>query len=645
MKRKIPVIYRLTIIHCTMICAGGILFLFLSALSNASAAPGDLHSEMRVWNDNSSDERWRIFADMQKERGDPGVVAYKNKIYVMGGYFPSFFGYNQTQEVYDPQTDTWQFVANLPVGRSDMMVANVGNEIYAIGGWNLNLGGPVTYTQRYDPSMDNWITMTSMITPVSGAGVVVLTDTVIPTATIYILGGAGRSNPLGAVQKYNPISDTWSLGTPMSVPRSELGGVLLNGKIYTIGGVTSGGVTTNTVEIYDPIADLWTKGRPLPESRASMAVAVRLGKIYVIGGTNDWSVGSPKNTTFVYDPGSDLWSTANPMPTSRRACRAVVVNDILYVIGGDGDPGAGSANEGFGFPPVTSTVTILSDNPDPSQVNQPFTVTYAVTGTGVIPTGVVTVTVDKSPQSCHGSLISGMGSCQLALNTVGAYKLTATYGGNYILLGSSNTGTHAVVKANTHTMIAADHPDPSFLGQPITVTFTVTSPFGVPTGSVLVTASNGLVSCSGGLTNGSGKCSLTFNTVGTYTLTTTYSGDASFNPSSNSQPHAVTKVNTSTTITTDSPDPSIVHQPISITYTVTSPFGIPTGPVTVTVSNSSVKCSNMLINGNGNCSLVLPTSGTYNLTAEYKGDATFLPSSYTDTHTVVLYKLYLPLTR
>jgi Bacterial Ig-like domain (group 3)/Kelch motif len=633
MKRKFHLLYRLIIINIAVICAGGILALFLSSLSNALAASDNSHSETRILNGIFS-ERWRIFADMQKERGDPGVVAYNNKIYVMGGYFPSFFGYNQTQEVYDPLTNSWQFLANLPVERSDMMVAPVGDRIYAIGGWNMDLGGPMTYTQEYNPLADNWITRTSMITPVSGAGVVVLTDTVVPTSTIYILGGAGRSGSLGAVQKYDPIGDTWSSGTPMSVPRSELGAVLLNGKVYAIGGVTNSGVTTNTVEIYYPITDTWKMGPPLPAGRASMAVGVRQGKIYVASGTDDWSVGSPTNTAFVFDPGTGMWSTVHVLPTSRTACRAAVVNDIIYVIGGVGDPGAGSANEGFGFPPVTSTVTISSDNPDPSQIYQPFTVTYAVNASGEFPTGVVTVTVDNRSESCHGMLSNGMGSCGLAINSLGTYSLTATYGGDNILLGSSITATHSVIKADTNTTITAFDPEPSIIGQPVTINYAVTNPYGLPTGTVVITASNSLASCSGALTNATGNCSLTLNTAGPYTLTATYSGDDNFNPSNGSKSHSVSKIDTTTTIVTDNPDPSLINQPISVTYSVTSSFGIPTGSVVITASNSPASCSGALTNATGNCSLTLNAAGPYTLTATYSGDDNHNPSNGSKSHSV-----------
>ena len=61
-----------------------------------------------------------------------------------------------------------------------------------------------------------------MITPVSGAGVVVMTE------TIHILGGFGISNTLSNnVQIYDPASNSWSVGISMLEARAEFGAVLL----------------------------------------------------------------------------------------------------------------------------------------------------------------------------------------------------------------------------------------------------------------------------------------------------------------------------------------------------------------------------------------------------------------------------------
>ena len=57
------------------------------------------------------------------------------------------------------------------------------------------------------------------------------------------------------------------------------------GKIYVIGGTTSGGGSLSTVEVYDPATDTWTKKADMPTARFAPATSAVNGFIYVIGGT------------------------------------------------------------------------------------------------------------------------------------------------------------------------------------------------------------------------------------------------------------------------------------------------------------------------------------------------------------------------
>ena len=120
---------------------------------------------------------------------------------------------------------------------------------------------------------------------------------------------------------------------------------------------------------------------------------------------------------------------------------------------------------------------------------------------------------------------------------MGTWTLIATYAGDANYSGSSDTESHVVNKAPTTTTITSDAPDPSIVGQPITVTFTVTpqSGSGTPTGNV--TVSDGPASCTA--TVAAGSCTLTLNTVGTRTLTATYAGDNNYNGSSDTESHQV----------------------------------------------------------------------------------------------------------
>ena len=459
------------------------LVLLFNTLSFTTAASESSYSDSILPSAGSPD-RWTELANMQSGRGDPGVVVYNDKIHVISGYFSPGFNYSSSQEIYDPQTDSWEIRWNVPVPRSDMMAASINDKIYMIGGWrDPGVGGEFTGTlglnHMYDPMMDTWITKTSMITPVSGAGVVVLSD------TIHIIGGYNLTlnENVKSVQIYDPDDDSWTLGTPLPVGRNSLNAVVLDGMIYAIGGNVANS-TTDLVEIYNPSSDSWVTGTALPEPRASMAAAVNDGKIFVIGGTDDSGTGDSLDTTYVYDPGIDSWSTSTPMPTARRTCEAAAVGDYIYVIGGAGEAGAGKANEAYRVTPITTTTTITSDDPDPSVENQMFTVSYAVTSSDGIPSGIVATMIEGSYEDCVEPLVNGVGSCEITLSSSGIYTITSRYIGDDLFIPSYDTESHIVIPptatpTTTPTVTPTTTPTVTPATTP-TVTPTATPPAGPP---------------------------------------------------------------------------------------------------------------------------------------------------------------------
>ncbi|MBI2764005.1 MAG: Ig-like domain repeat protein, partial [Chloroflexi bacterium] len=94
----------------------------------------------------------------------------------------------------------------------------------------------------------------------------------------------------------------------------------------------------------------------------------------------------------------------------------------------------------------------------------------------------------------------------------------------------------------------------------------------------------------------------------------------------------IAKANTTTTITSDAPDSSVVAQTYTVTWTVTlvSPGGgTLTGNVTVTGDGT---CTAAV--GAGQCDLTSTSAGAKTLTATYGGGANFNSSSDTETHQV-----------
>jgi Bacterial Ig-like domain (group 3)/FG-GAP-like repeat len=189
-------------------------------------------------------------------------------------------------------------------------------------------------------------------------------------------------------------------------------------------------------------------------------------------------------------------------------------------------------------PPYSVTVllnlsgTSMSASTTPSTLvyKQPFSLNASVTASITQtphPTGSVTY---KNGTTTLGS--AGLGSAVSipAGLTVGAHSLSAAYGGDNNFNPHIVTGTKTVGKASSSTKLATSS-NPSTHGHAVTFTATVAPQFaGVPTGKI--TFKNGSAVLAS-VTMSSGKATYTTASlsVGTHSLTATYTGDGNFNGS------------------------------------------------------------------------------------------------------------------
>lgn len=111
-----------------------------------------------------------------------GVAAINQYIYVVGGYD----GTRQlnTVERYDTEKDTWEFVSSMKIARSALSVTVLDCKIYAMGKKNSN-GSKIN---------DNYCD--------------------------FFVGGYDGQNFLANVEVYNPITDVWEDGYPLTSGRS-----------------------------------------------------------------------------------------------------------------------------------------------------------------------------------------------------------------------------------------------------------------------------------------------------------------------------------------------------------------------------------------------------------------------------------------
>jgi hypothetical protein len=268
---------------------------------------------------------------------------------------------------------------------------------------------------------------------------------------------------------------------------------------------------------------------------------------------------------------------------------------------------------------------------------------FPVPSTGYNPSISSDFTLDSSAASAcplvsagsstAGKLAAG-GSCTLTVGvaTAGAFRGSLVLTDTDLNAPAPNYATQtialaAVVSSQTTLSESAAKVQ---VGQPITLTATVTVPAGsgTPTGQVTF---NGAGTPAPVVTlNGSGEAIFTSSTlaIGTYSVTAVYSGDATDLGSSS---QAVTfTVNGFASQTTISASATQVNtgQPLTLTATVTGAAGsaTPTGQVTFAGAGSPTPV--MALNGSGVATFTSSTlaAGAYSVTANYGGDATYNPS-------------------
>jgi uncharacterized repeat protein (TIGR01451 family) len=279
---------------------------------------------------------------------------------------------------------------------------------------------------------------------------------------------------------------------------------------------------------------------------------------------------------------------------------------------------------------ATST-TLLSSSLNPSTLGQSVTFTATVTSTvGGTPTGTVTF---KDGATSLGSAPVGT-SAQASFSTTalaaGTHSIAAAYGGDAHFGASSSVSVSQTVRANTTTTIASSR-NPSIVGQAVTLTATVTSASGTPTGSVSFTDSGTTIASATLGAGAQASVTITTLTAGTHSLVASYNGDAGHNPSSSSALSQVVSSASgasSSTALASSVNPSTAGQSVAFTATVTSATaGTPTGSVSFISGTTLLGTASLDATAKAVFTTSMLAPGFYSIRATYNGDSTFNPST------------------
>jgi Big-like domain-containing protein/putative Ig domain-containing protein len=202
---------------------------------------------------------------------------------------------------------------------------------------------------------------------------------------------------------------------------------------------------------------------------------------------------------------------------------------------------------------------------------------------------------------------------------------------NITLTASNGVGSNAVqnftltvianlAKFPTTTMLAST-PNPSFHGQAVVFTATVSSSGGTPPDGELITFNNGGTTLgTAPLSGGTASLPISSLPVGTSTIKASYAGDASYSASTSAGVQQVVNKYSTSVQLSSSLNPATYGQSVTLTATIGS-TGPSTPAGTVTFKNGGTSLGTVtLAAGVATVTRTNLAAGTLSITAVYNGD-------------------------
>ena len=352
------------------------------------------------------------------------------------------------------------------------------------------------------------------------------------------------------------------------------------------------------------------------------------GQAVTLTATVSATSGTPTGQVSFYDGSTLLGSATLASGSAGLAVSSLVVgsHSILAVYPGSSGFAPSSSSTVTQIVSPATTATGLASSVNPVGVGQNVTYTATVSGQyGGVTTGTVTFN-DRARTIATVAVNGNQAAYTTFYEAEGTHLIVATYSGDANNNGSVSSvltekvGSGAKSYPSETTLVTSG--SPSFAGQTVIFTATVTSAHGaIPDGeTVTFYDGNGDSRTEIGTgTTASGVATFTTAalTAEAHTITANYVGDATFKPSRGKVKQVVKKYTTTTTLVS-SMNPSQHNEPVYFTVTVTSAGGpTPTGEVFVTGYVGTAT----LIGGKATLQMPDYSPGKRHFTAFYRGDA------------------------
>jgi N-acetylneuraminic acid mutarotase len=251
------------------------------------------------------------------------------KIYNVGGKTTSAIV--KDNQIYDPVANTWSKGKPMPTGLSNSAYAVLNDVLYVIGG---TTDGQLTGNSKevWAYSASGWERKKSLLGDARQGAVAVAEN-----KFIYVMGGTtAQYTRLSEVERYDPATNNWTYERHLRIPKAGAAHGLLQSTIVAASGEAAGGPTGDN-EGYDADTNVWDHLAPDPRHRVESCSGVIDGVLYSAGGVPADDEAVRVNESF--NLSANEWTTLAPLLKAAVSTGAAVHNGQLYCFGG-GSTGA-----------------------------------------------------------------------------------------------------------------------------------------------------------------------------------------------------------------------------------------------------------------------------------------------------------------
>ncbi|KAG8005979.1 Kelch-like protein 33 [Nibea albiflora] len=241
-------------------------------------------------------------------------------------------------------------------------VAVLKGQLYIFGGRKYyGINDTLSCVYRYDLLLNTWETLADMHEKRCSFSAVVM------DGKIYAIGGQCGLDYKESVEQYCPNSNSWGFTWPLDLPLSAHVAKVLQGQIFVSGGLSSSNQCLASMFRYHPeTGSTYLANMAKPRAHHCMET---LGEcLYVAGGItmHDNMTVSDQLACEVYDPVADSWTAFTSLPVPHVGAGSAVLEGKFYVLGGYSQEDYSDTNMVHRYDPTTRSWENMGKMPGPN---------------------------------------------------------------------------------------------------------------------------------------------------------------------------------------------------------------------------------------------------------------------------------------